>query len=231
MNTHIPRSYHNLAVAILFGLAGVGLVRVAQGQPGGGGGGPAWQPGGGGLDNLQRTALNEAMQMYKADFDKLNSNLAAAQDELFQASLKDPFDEKLADEKAGVVAKTLSELFVLRSRALAAVAPTLKPEQQTQLLDTPMGGNFLTSGQLFMFGGGFFNPGGGMMVQPGGNPGGPMPLPPGGAPGGAVRVAQPGGNPGDVMVVGPDGNTNRVRVRVRTNLDGPAPTPPAPKER
>jgi hypothetical protein len=69
--------------------------------------------------------------------------------------LGEKYDDKAVREKAEAVSKIQSEITVLRAKALASVAPTLKPEQREQLENSPMGTALL--GGAFS---GFRGPGG-----------------------------------------------------------------------
>lgn len=89
-----------------------------------------------------------------------------------KATLAEKFDEPVVREKAEAVAKIQAEMTLLRAKALAKVAPTLKPEQKDTLENSRTGSMMLTSGFMLDFGGGGYggrSGGGGF----GGGSGGP----------------------------------------------------------
>jgi Spy/CpxP family protein refolding chaperone len=120
------------------------------------------------LDDQQRELLREATQKEGDEMRKLNDKLQTAQKELVQAIIGEKYDEKVVREKAEAAARIQTEITMLRAKAFATVAPTLKPEQREQL-DNPQVANF-----IIMSGGGGFGGGRGFAAPGGpGGPGGP----------------------------------------------------------
>lgn len=168
---------------------------VAVAQPAGGGGGGG---GGGGRGNFQGRARmldDQQMQLYREAAQKdgeklraLDEKLRVAQKELMQATLAATYDEKAVKEKADAVAKIQVELTVLRAKALATVAPTMKPEQKEQLYESRFAIMMLTGSGFDMGGGGFGRQGGG--------PGGADHAGGAGGPGGGRRGGGGGGGGG-----------------------------------
>lgn len=151
---------------------GPGGNRPNRGAGGGGGGGGNLQGQRGPaavLDDQQMQLYREATQKDGDQLRKLDEKLRVAQKELIQAALAEKYDENAVREKAEAVAKIQVEITTLRSKALSAVAPTLKPEQRDQLLNSRFGATMLTGG------GGFGGAGGG----PGGPATGGRRAPPG----------------------------------------------------
>jgi len=127
----------------------------APGRPGGTGGGGGGGRGGDrgdrnserfqargpvlGLDEKQRELFREASQKDSDEVRQLEEKLRSAQKELMHVVLGEKYDDKAVREKAEAVSKIQSEITVLRAKALASVAPTLKPEQREQLENSPMG--------------------------------------------------------------------------------------------
>ena len=158
------------------------------GRPGfgGGPGGPGGRGGNFlGLDDKQRELLRDAMMKDQEQIRALDEKLRAAQKELVHTALSEKYDEKAVREKAEAVSKIQTDYTVLRAKAFAALAPTLKPEQREQLENSPMGAAML-GGRL----------GGGMGGGPGfggrGGNGGPAAPAPGEGQGGRRRPAPAG---------------------------------------
>jgi Spy/CpxP family protein refolding chaperone len=121
--------------------------RAATGNvPGGAGftGGRGNFGGGINLDDKQRELLREAMQQDNDELRKLAEKLRAAQKELMQAVLAEKYEEKIVREKAELVARIQTDMTLLRARAVATLAPTLKPEQREQLESSPLGVSLIT---------------------------------------------------------------------------------------
>lgn len=186
-----------LTYLLLAGAMGATLVFAADPQPaapagggpggprGGGFGGPGGFPGRGGpmgLDEAQRQAFQEALQKEDAKLRELNEKLREAQKELLKAVLAEDYDEKVVRTKAEAVAAVEVEIILIRGKALASVAPSLKPEQKEQMMNSPLGAMLLSSG-----------PGGGRPGMPMGGPGGP-PGGPGFQGGGRGGPGGPGGD-------------------------------------
>lgn len=155
--------------------AGMGGPGGFQGSGMGGPGGVQGRGGMMGLDETQRQAFQDALQK---DIDKLrdlNEKLRAAQKELMQAVLAETYDDKVVRTKAEAVAAIQVDITLLRGKALATVAPSLKAEQKQQLIDSPIGTMLLNSGggggRPGFQGMGPGGPGGGGFQ--GGGPGGP----------------------------------------------------------
>jgi len=116
--------------------------------------------GGGGfamLDEQQRTLLREALQKEQDALRALEEKLRAAQKELMQAVLAEKYDEAVVRQKAEAAARIEVEMTLLRARALATVAPTLKTEQKETLINSPFGATMLRGGMM-MDRGGFGGP-------------------------------------------------------------------------
>jgi Spy/CpxP family protein refolding chaperone len=109
------------------------------------------------LDQKQNELLREATQAESDELRKLNEKLQTAQKDLVRVVIAEKYDEKAVREKADDVAKIQSDITVLRAKAFATVAPTLKPEQREQIESSRAASGFIT-GAGFMFGGG--GPGG-----------------------------------------------------------------------
>ncbi len=139
---------------------------VAVAQPAQGGGGR----GGFGLDEQQRTLFREALQKDSDKIRALDEKLRVAQKELVDAVLAATYDEKVVKEKAEAVAKIQVEMTMLRSKALATVAPTLKPEQKQEIAQSRFAIMMLSGG--FGGGGGDQAGFGGQRGQRGGGAGG-----------------------------------------------------------
>ena len=118
-----------------------------------------------GLDDQQRQAFQEALQKNNEKLRSLETKLRTAQKEVLTATLAEKYDEKTVRDKVEAAAKIQSEITLLRAAALATVAPTLKPDQKQQILESPGGALLLNAG----FPGG---PGGPRGGGPGGFPGG-----------------------------------------------------------
>ncbi len=164
------------------GAAGAG---AGAGGGGGRGGFGGMRGGGIGLDDQQRQLYREALQKDSEKLRALDEKLRAAQKDLVDATLAATYDEKTVKEKAEAVANIQVEITLLRSKALATVAPTLKPEQKQQLSESRFAIMMLSGGGM----GGGFDPtamGGGF----GGRGGGPGAA--GGGPGGGGRGGRGG---------------------------------------
>jgi Spy/CpxP family protein refolding chaperone len=150
------------------------------GGPGGGGGFGMGGPGGRGnfqgrggmlgLDEQQRQLFQEAIQKDDAKLREWEQKLRAAQKELLVATLAVNYDEKAVRDKAEAVSRIQTEITMLRAKALSTVAPTMKPEQIQQVIDSPSGMLLLNGGGM---GGGFPGMGPGRGGAGGGFPGGP----------------------------------------------------------
>jgi Spy/CpxP family protein refolding chaperone len=127
------------------------------------------------LNDEQRQLFQDALQKENDNLRGLDEKLRAAQKELVEATLASTYDESAVRTKAEAVAKIQTDITVVRAKALAAVAPSLKPEQKQQMTESPFGAMMLGGGG---FGGrGFGGPGGpgggGFRGRAGGGPGGP----------------------------------------------------------
>ena len=122
-----------------------------------------------GLDEKQRELWREASQKDGEELRRLEEKLRVTQKELLHTVLAEKYDEKAAREKADAMSKLQTEITLLRAKALATVAPTLKPEQREQLESSPLGTAMLSAGGFGFRGGG---PGGqGGFGGPGGQGG------------------------------------------------------------
>jgi len=173
------------------------------------------------------------MQKANDPVQKLDEQLRAAQKELMKVVLAENYDEKVVRDKAEVVARIQTEILMLRSKAFSSVAPTLKPEQRSQLEDSRFG--------VMMLSGGFGGGGGGGFVGGGGGQGGPNDpnanvggrgqrggFGGGGGPGGDPNANAGGGRGGRGGFGGgggPGGDPNAGGGRNRGNRDQATPTP------
>src|SRR5712664_122893 len=104
--------------------------------PGGGGGfrGRAGGPGGMMmLNDEQRQVFQDSLQKDSDKLRGLEEKLRAAQKELVEATLASTYDESAVRTKAEAVAKIQTGITMVRAKALAAVVPSLKPEQKQQM--------------------------------------------------------------------------------------------------
>ncbi len=129
---------------------------------------------GGVLDQQQMQLFRESLQKDSDKLRALDEKLRAAQKELVQACVAATYDEKVVREKAEAVAKIQVEITMIRAQAVAAVAPTLKPEQKDQLVESRFAIMILSPGGMaFDAGGqggrGGFGGGGGGNPDRGGN--------------------------------------------------------------
>lgn len=154
----------------------VGEGRPRDGGPGFRGprdGGPGGREGFGGrdgmmgLDDEQRQRFQEAMEKENDKIRGLEEKLRVAQKELLESILAPTYDEKLVRTKSEAAGKIQVEITILRAKALASVAASLKPDQKQQLIDSPVG--------PMMLGGGFPGGGGPRGFGPGGRGGGGFP--------------------------------------------------------
>ncbi len=86
------------------------------------------------LDGQQEELFRDALQQHRPELGRLEAQLRRALTELMKATLADNYDPQAVQTKAGAVAKLQAEMIQLRCEALSAVAPTLRPEQQQELL-------------------------------------------------------------------------------------------------
>lgn len=98
------------------------------------------------LDEKQREVMREAMQNHREDLARLNERLRQAQRELAEALLAEKQDQATIRQKAEAVAKVEVELTMVRAKVIAAVAPTLRPEQRQQFIENPFALNVLMGG-------------------------------------------------------------------------------------
>lgn len=141
------------------------------------------------LDDQQRQLYQEAVQKDTDKLRALDEKLRVAQKELVEAVLSSSYDEKVVQTKAEAVAKIQVEITMLRAAALATVAPTLKPEQKQQLVESRFAIMMLSAGGTGGFGGGPGGFGGGTTGFGGGfrGQGGPTDAAAGGFGGGRTR--------------------------------------------
>jgi Spy/CpxP family protein refolding chaperone len=162
-----------LCTLIVVGLLGAVAIQAADApqrprdardqanQPGARGGGF----GGLMLDDKQREVLRQAAENHRDQLNQLGDRLRQAQRELAEAILAEKQDPQLIRQKAEAVAKAEVELTLVRAKIIAAVAPTLRPEQRQQVIDNPFALNLLMGG---MRGGPGMRPD---AARPGGRPG------------------------------------------------------------
>ena len=160
MKVHSRTANRSLAALLATGLLGAFVLPAAEAPPrerpaergagagpgAGGAGAAAGMRGAAMLDERQREVIREAAQPYREELRKLDEQLAAAQRELFKAMLAEKPEEKVMRAKAEAVAKIQVEQTLLRAKIVAAVVPTLKPEQREQLQTNPWMLNMLTGG-------------------------------------------------------------------------------------
>ena len=145
---------------ILIALLATGILStgVALAQPAGGGGAGGGRGGFQGrlLDDQQMTLYREAMQKDADKLRALDEKLRAAQKALLEATVAATYDENVVKQKAEEIAKIQVEITMLRTKGFATVAPTLKPEQKQQLVESRFAIMMLTGGGFdFMNRGGF----------------------------------------------------------------------------
>jgi Spy/CpxP family protein refolding chaperone len=100
------------------------------------------------LDDQQRTLFQDTLRKHQPELGKLDGQLRLAMTELMKATLAGSYDEKAVQDKAGAVARIQTEMMRLRCEALSVVAPTLRPEQQEELLTGRAGGMLLAGGAM-----------------------------------------------------------------------------------
>lgn len=98
------------------------------------------------LDEKQREVMREAMQNHREELARLGERLRQAQRELAEALLAENQNQATIRQKAEAVAKAEVELTMVRAKVIAAVAPTLRPEQRQQFIENPMALNMLMGG-------------------------------------------------------------------------------------
>lgn len=147
---HLNRACCTLAAVGLLGAATLLAAEAPAERPGRDRPDPAGPRGGFGgglmLDEKQREVLREAVQNHREELGRLNERLRQAQRELAEAMLAEKQDQALIRQKAEAVAKAEVELTLVRAQVIAAVAPTLRPEQRQQFLENPFALNMLTGG-------------------------------------------------------------------------------------
>jgi Spy/CpxP family protein refolding chaperone len=151
-------------------------------QPGAGAG--VWRAPAGSLDRSQYAAFYSAVQANSNEIAALQAKITAAQKELVEATLAENFDQNVVRAKTEALLKLQGEMILIRANALATLAPTLKPEQREQLVNTS-GAMMLTSGFMSYYGwGGAAQgapasgaPGAVWSVRPGATPGQPQAVP------------------------------------------------------
>ena len=85
------------------------------------------------LTDEQRASLRRAMEAQREKMRGLEEKLRDARKELFEAGLKEKFDEEAVRQKAMVAAKLDAELAVLRAKAFSQMRPPLSAEQLEKL--------------------------------------------------------------------------------------------------
>lgn len=153
MQKHFSKFARAAAVLVTAGVLGTFALTASAQAPGGG-----FQGRGGMLDDQQQSVYREALQKESEPLKALDEKLRAAQKELVAATLAEKYDEKVVREKAEAVAKIQVEITLLRAKALATVAPTLKAEQKENLLTSRFTIMMLNGGMDMM--GGRGGPGG-----------------------------------------------------------------------
>lgn len=98
------------------------------------------------LDDQQRQLFEQATQKDQNQLQELSGKLQAAQKELMKAVLDEKYNETAVKSKAEAVAAIQVQITLLRSKALATVAPTLKPDQKESLVESRFGAMMLSSG-------------------------------------------------------------------------------------
>ena len=156
MRNHFSKFTRAAAVLMAVGVMGAFALTASAQAPGGGG----FQARGGLLDDQQQSVYREALQKESEALKSLDEKLRAAQKELVAATLAEKYDEKVVREKAEAVAKIQVEITVLRARALATVAPTLKADQKENLLTSRFTIMMLNGGMDMMGRGGMGGQGG-----------------------------------------------------------------------
>jgi len=93
------------------------------------------------LTEEQRASLREAMQAQREKMRAVEEKLRDARKEIFEAGLKEKFDEEAIREKATAAAKLDAELTVLRAKAFSQMRPALSAEQIEKLKKLPAPGS------------------------------------------------------------------------------------------
>ena len=167
MQNHFSKLTRAAAALTTAGILGAFALTASAQAPGGG-----FQGRGGMLDDQQMSVYREALQKESDQLKALDEKLRVAQKELLTATLAENFDEKVVREKAEAVAKIQVEITMLRSKAFATVAPTLKAEQKENILSSRFSIMMLTGGFDMMGRGGQGGPGGQGGQRDPGNQGG-----------------------------------------------------------
>ena len=113
----------------------------APGQFGPGGFSPLYARLANVLTEEQRASLRQAMEAQREKVRGLEEKLRDARKEIFEAGLKEKFDEEAVREKALAMAKLDAEMTVLRAKAFSKVHPPLSPEQVEKLKNAPAFGS------------------------------------------------------------------------------------------
>ena len=85
--------------------------------------------------------MRQAMEAQREKVRGLEEKLRDARKEIFEAGLKEKFDEEAVREKALAMAKLDAEMTVLRAKAFSKVHPPLSPEQVEKLKNAPAFGS------------------------------------------------------------------------------------------
>ena len=93
------------------------------------------------LSEEQRASLREAMQAQREKMRELEEKLRDARKEIFEAGLKEKFEEDAVRQKAMAAAKLDAELTVLRAKAFSQIRPALSAEQLEKLRNMPPPGS------------------------------------------------------------------------------------------
>ena len=92
------------------------------------------------LTDEQRTSFREALQSQREKVREIEEKLRDARKEIFEAGLKDKFDEEAVRQKAMAAAKLEAEMMVIRAKAFSQVRPPLSAEQMEKLKNMPSPG-------------------------------------------------------------------------------------------
>jgi Spy/CpxP family protein refolding chaperone len=85
------------------------------------------------LTEEQRTSLRDAMQAQRDKVRETEEKLRDARKEIFEAGLKEKFDEDAVRQKAMAAAKLEAEMMVVRAKAFSQIKPPLSAEQIEKL--------------------------------------------------------------------------------------------------
>ena len=92
------------------------------------------------LTDEQRASFREAIQSQREKVREIEEKIRDARKEIFEAGLKEKFDEEAVRQKAMAAAKLEAEMMVLRAKAFSQMRPPLSAEQMEKLKNLPSPG-------------------------------------------------------------------------------------------